>query len=310
MTPFGARAGRTQTYNRYAFADGDADGAAAAMSRGAVLVTGASSGIGEATARELVAHGFDVVAGVRRDEDAERLRASVGGLEPVELDITDADAVAAVAERLAARDRGRLAGLVNNAGVVVSGPLEFLEADELRRQFEVNVFGHMTVIRALLPLLRTARGRVVNVGSIGGRLGFPFIAPYHASKAALDSLTTSLRREVRPWGIRVALIEPGTIATPIWEKGLRYVDELERRMPPEGIELYGRALQASTEITERMTGAAAPPALVGRAALHALTARRPRRRYLVGRDARALAAMTRVLPAKAMDAAVSRQMGW
>lgn len=280
------------------------------MSRGAVLVTGASSGIGETIARELAGRGFEVFAGVRRNEDAERLGAGDSGLQPVRLDITDAETVAAVAERLAARDGAGLAGLVNNAGIVVSGPLEFLDPDDLRRQFEVNVFGHMAVIRALLPTLRTARGRIVNVGSIGGRLGFPFIAPYHASKAALDSLTTSLRREVRPWGIRVALIEPGAIATPIWEKGLREVDELEARMPPEGIDLYGRALQASGEITERMAGGAAPPARVARAVVHALSARRPRRRYVVGRDARALGAMTRVLPAKAMDAAVSRQMGW
>jgi NAD(P)-dependent dehydrogenase (short-subunit alcohol dehydrogenase family) len=207
------------------------------MPSGVVLVTGASTGIGEATALHLRELGFDVVAGVRRDEDAERLGGQ--GLRTVRLDVTDAAQVAATRE--AVGDEA-LAGLVNNAGVAVAAPLEYLPLDQLRRQLEVNLIGQVAVIQAFLPALRRAGGRIVNVSSIGGRVAGPLLSPYTASKFALEGLSDSLRREVRPQGVDVILIEPGGVKTPIWGKGSELARELIARMPSEAERLYGRLI--------------------------------------------------------------------
>src|SRR5919108_137787 len=197
------------------------------MASGAVLVTGASTGIGEATALHLRELGFDPVAGVRRDEDAERLESQ--GLRTVRLDVTDGAQIAA------ARDAvdGLLAGLVNNAGVGVAAPLEFLPLDQLRRQLEVNLIGQVAVIQAFLPALRRAGGRIVNGSSIGGRVAAPLLSPYNASKFALEAISDSLRRELRTQGVDVIVIEPGGVKTPIWKKGNELAGEMIAGMPPE-----------------------------------------------------------------------------
>ena len=190
----------------------------ACMPGGGVVVTGASSGIGEATALRLANAGFAVFAGVRREEDAEALR--LRGVRPVRLDVRDAAQVAAAAQEVrGALGPAGLVALVNNAGVVVPGPLEFVPLDKLRGQFEVNVIGQVAVIQAFLPLLRETRGRIVNISSIDGRIATPLLGPYVASKFALEGLSDALRRELRPWGIQITLIEPGAIKTRIWEKG-------------------------------------------------------------------------------------------
>src|SRR5688500_10451554 len=171
-----------------------------------VVVTGASSGIGEAPARMLAQRGLDVLAGVRKDADAERVGGLHDRVEAVKVDVADEASVAALAERVG--DAG-LAGLVNNAGISVSGPLEFVPLEEWRRQLEVNVIGQVAVTQALLPALRRARGRIVNIGSVGGRVAIPLLSPYNASKFALEGITDSLRRELRPLGVHVAIVEPG-----------------------------------------------------------------------------------------------------
>ena len=277
---------------------------------GAVLVTGASSGIGRATALRLDRSGFDVFAAVRREDDGRSLAAEASDrLRTPILDVTDAEAIAAVAAELAdaTGDRG-LAGLVNNAGIVVSGPLEFLALEELRQQLEVNVVGQVAVTQAVLPLIRTARGRIVNVGSVGGRVAKPVVGAYGASKHALEALTDALRMELRPWGIHVAIVEPSSIATPIWRKGADVGDERLAAFPERARELYGDQIEGLRRAADRQSRRAADPEIVAKAVEHALTADRPRTRYLVGPQARAQVVLKALLPARRFDALLARIM--
>jgi NAD(P)-dependent dehydrogenase (short-subunit alcohol dehydrogenase family) len=273
---------------------------------GTVVVTGASTGIGRATALRLARGGFTVLAGVRRQEDADALHAAQPGIEPVLVDVTDAAAVAALGERAAGAP---LAGLVNNAGIAVAGPLEGIPLDEVRRLYEVNVFGLLAVTQALLEPLRAGRGRIVNLGSIGGRIGTPFVAPYSSSKAAVRSLSASLRRELRPWGIRVALVEPGALDTPIWAKGEAGADETVGALPERVRTLYAKQLEALRTGVRKIASGAASPELAVDAIEHALTAERPRTLYTVGREARIQGVLHAALPDRAFDALVARAMG-
>src|SRR5919109_2839441 len=209
------------------------------MASGVVLVTGASTGIGEATALHLRELGFDPVAGVRRDEDADRLGGQ--GLRTVRLDVTDEAQIAAAGEAIG---DGALAGLVNNAGVAVAAPLEFVPLDQLRRQLEVNLIGQVAVTQAFLPALRRAGGRIVNVSSIGGRVALPLVSAYNASKFGLEGMSDSLRREVRDQGVDVILIEPGGVKTPIWNKSRGAAEEMLQGAPPEAERLYGKMISA------------------------------------------------------------------
>ena len=222
------------------------------MPSGTVLVTGASSGIGHAAALHLRQLGFDAVGGVRRDEDAERLEAE--GLRAVKLDVVDQESIAAARSALG---DGPLAGLVNNAGIGVGGPLEFLPLDQLRDVLEVNLVGQVAVTQAFLPALRLGRGRIVNVSSIGGRFALPLGGAYGASKFALEAVSDSLRRELLAQGVDVIVIEPGGVKTPIWEKGNARVAETMDAMTPEGERLYGgmiAALRREVEKIETETG--------------------------------------------------------
>jgi NAD(P)-dependent dehydrogenase (short-subunit alcohol dehydrogenase family) len=275
------------------------------MPSGVVLVTGASTGIGEATAFHLRELGFDPVAGVRRDEDAERLEGH--GLQTVRLDVTDEAQIAAAREAIG---DGALAGLVNNAGVAVAAPLEYLPLDQFRRQLEVNLIGQVAVTQVFLPALRRAGGRIVNVSSIGGRVALPLLSPYNASKFALEAVSDSLRRELRPQGIDVIVIEPGGIKTPIWKKGNKLADELISEMPPEAERLYGRlvaGVRRETVKIERERGLS--PRAVAEVIGTALTVERPRTRYVVGREAKVRANLARLLPDRAMDRLIGRALG-
>lgn len=270
-----------------------------------VVVTGASTGIGEACALHLDRLGLRVLAGVRKAEDGEALRRrSSDRLKPVLLDVTDGDSIAR-----AARDVGRLSGLVNNAGIVVAGPLEFLFLEDLRRQLEVNVVGPIAVTQAFLPALRAAKGRVVNIGSVSGLIATPFLGPYCASKFALEALTDSLRMELRPWGIRVAIVEPGAIATPIWAKSRAQASQAAKALPESGKELYAAALSRMDEFTEALSRKAIPAEAVARAVEHALTAKRPKLRYLLGRRTRFEAGMFRLIPRRWRDGIILRALG-
>jgi NAD(P)-dependent dehydrogenase (short-subunit alcohol dehydrogenase family) len=266
-----------------------------------VVITGASSGIGEACARHLAAAGHEVLAGARKDSDLDHIRSR--GWTALRLDVTDADSVRAAAEQA-----GRVDGLVNNAGVSVAGPLEFVPIEDLRRQFEVNVVGQVAVTQAFLPALRASRGRIVNMGSIAGRVALPALGPYAASKYALEAISDSLRRELRAHGVHVAIIRPGSIATAIWEKGKE--DALARRagMPQEGERVYGELLDALQQGAEEAAARGIDPVEVAKCVEHALTARRPRTRYLVGSDAKQRAGVARVVPDRLMDALIAREL--
>jgi NAD(P)-dependent dehydrogenase (short-subunit alcohol dehydrogenase family) len=270
---------------------------------GRVLITGASSGIGEASALRLARAGWRVLAGVRAAADGDRLRAAAGEqLEPVTIDVTEPATIAAVADQLGDEP---LDGLVNNAGTAFAMPLEFLPLDQLRGQLEVNLIGHVAVTQALLPNLRAARGRIVNVGSIAGRSALPFLGAYAASKHALEAFTDSLRVELRPFGIAVTVIEPGTIATSIWRKGGERFQELAAELPPELARLYGGRMAAFREAAAAAGQRAEPADDVAIVVERALTAERPKARYVVGRDARRRALVER-LPAGLRDRVYER----
>jgi NAD(P)-dependent dehydrogenase (short-subunit alcohol dehydrogenase family) len=274
----------------------------------AVLVTGASTGIGEASAQSLAAGGRTVFAGVRKEADAERLRGP--NLTPVLLDVTDEAQVEAVAAQITDEvgDAG-LAGVVNNAGVAYGGPLEYLALDEWRTQLEVNVVGQVAVTRAVLPLIRRGRGRIVFVGSISGRLGTVLMGPYAASKFAIEGLAESLRHELSPWHIAVAVVEPGAVRTAIWEKGRKKAAEVEASLPPEAHERYAAAMRSVLDGIEKSDKDGVDAGKVAEAIEHALFAKRPRHRYLVGPDAKVAGALSRLLPDKAKHAVMARIAG-
>lgn len=282
------------------------------MERGTVVVTGASTGIGEACALGLADLGFDVLGGVRKESDGERLRAQrPERIAPVLLDIVDEGSVRrATAEVERATGSAGLAGLVNNAGIAISGPMEYVPLAELRRQLEVNVIGQVAVTQALLPALRRASGRIVNMSSIGGRIALPLIGPYAASKFALEAVSDSLRRELRPWGIHVSLIEPGGIRTPIWDKSGAAADEVLGQMPAEAIERYGPLVEKIRAEADTISREGLAASAVADAVGHALTSARPRTRYLIGRDAKLRAAIAKRVPDRIFDALVARTLGW
>ncbi len=273
----------------------------------AVLVTGASTGIGEATAKLLAAHGIHVFAGVRKAADGERLQSSSrGGITPVVIDVTDTESMRAAREVIetVCGNRG-LAGLVNNAGVAYGGPLECTPVSVVRRLFDVNVFGALAATQEFLPLVRRGRGRIVNMSSISGRVALPFAGQYAASKFALRAMSDSLRMELRPWGIDVIMIEPGQIATPIWAKGVADCEQLQAEWSAEARERYGPTMHA---LLKRIGGVhGLPPERVAQAVLAALTARRPKACYVVGRDSRVLRWLGR-LPPRWRDWLFTRQI--
>jgi len=273
----------------------------------AVVVTGASSGIGEACALRLDGLGFRVFAGVRRQQDSDALRRKASErLAPVMLDVTDPLSAQSASDSVAAATGGvRLAGLVNNAGTDVAAPLEFLPLGELRRQLEVNVVGQIAVTQSFLPLLHQGSGRIVNIGSVSGRIASPLLGTYTASKFAMEGLTDTLRRELSLWGVAVSIVEPGRIATPIWQKSLKVADELLGALPRRALELYGPAIEEMQRGALEAARWGAPPEKVARAVEHALTAKRPRTRYPVGPDARLGALLVRLLPDPVLDRILS-----
>ena len=271
----------------------------------AVVVTGTSSGIGRACALLLARQGFTVFAGVRKTSDGDALRKDGGDrVIPVQLDVTDHDAVAAAARTVASAMRSRgesLHALVNNAGIGVSAPLEFQPLADIQKSFEINVVGQIAVTQAFLPLLRETRGRIVNICSVGDRIAIPFGGSLNGSKSAFAMMSESLRLELRPWGMYVVIIDPGAIMTPAVDKTLGDPDGMLRRMSPDAERLYGKYFREfTTRATERERNGS-PPEVVATAVLDALCDEHPRRRYVVGKGARTLATLPRVLPAPLLD---------
>jgi NAD(P)-dependent dehydrogenase (short-subunit alcohol dehydrogenase family) len=282
----------------------------------AVVITGASTGIGAHCALTLAAEGFRVYAGVRREADGEALRAqaepsSRDRLIPVRLEVTDSESIQQAAAFVSADLGGPCEhlGLVNNAGIVVGGPLEFLPLTSLRHQLAVNVEGPIAVTQAFMPLLRQAKqARIVMMSSIAGKSAVPFISPYCASKHALEAFSDALRVELAPFGIEVSIIEPGAIKTPIWQKSKQSVEALAQELPPEAHTYYGKAYAQVTQLSAQSEARGLPPEHVTRAVRHALTARQPRTRYVVGMDAQ-MRLLLGWLPDRVMDRLVRAYLG-
>jgi NAD(P)-dependent dehydrogenase (short-subunit alcohol dehydrogenase family) len=273
-----------------------------------VLVTGAARGIGRTTSLHLARRGWDVVAGVRGEADGAALAAEPdagGRVTAITLDVTSGADVAALPGWLP----DRLDAVVNNAGIALGGPVEALPLDEWRRQFEVNLFGQVAVTQAVLPKLRTSRGRVVFVSSLSGVISTPLTGAYSASKFALEAMADALRMEVRPWGVRVALIEPGSIDTDIWRYADAVLDETVASLSPEHRELYAGHIEGFRKMIPLSQKFALPAEGVAAAIERALTARRPRSRYVVGAGPKAQNVMARTAPTRLRDAALSKLLG-
>jgi len=275
------------------------------------LITGASTGIGESCARWLDARGHRVFAGVRREADAARLRAGASDrLVPIPIDVSDESSIRAALDRIGRALGGAgIDGVVNNAGIAVGGPLEYLPIDAIRRQMEVNLIGQIAVTQAFMPLLRRARGRLVFIGSIGGRFTTPFLWPYCASKFGLEAISDALRVELQPWGMHVAIVEPGSIATPIWKKpgdgGAPVIGERERDMERD----YGKAMVAFRTAVAAAGARGIPADAVAKVVEHALTSRSPRTRYVVGRDAKIQLALRHFVTDRLRDRFLTRVLG-
>ena len=266
--------------------------------RGCVVVTGASTGIGAASARELARRGFHVLAGVRRDRDADALRAP--GVEPVILDITQPDHIAELAARVGSQ-AGSLRALVNNAAIQTNAPVETLPLDEWRQLFEVNLFGHVAVTQALLPALLRHSGRVVNISSVGGKVAMATYGPYAGTKFALEAVSDSLRRELAPLGVQVVVVEPGGIRTEMGDRVIANTNRLAAAMSPEQRDRYGSLVQAINAQTAAGTSSGKSAGDAARVIAKAVTAGKPRTRYTIGRDAALITRMSRVLPDRTLE---------
>jgi NAD(P)-dependent dehydrogenase (short-subunit alcohol dehydrogenase family) len=275
-----------------------------------VVVTGASTGIGEATALELSRRGHPVFAGVRSEEAGARVQSmSNGKIIPLLLDVTDGEQIgAAVAKVRELTGSAGLGGLVNNAGIAVSSPLEIIPLTEFRRQMEVNVVGQLAVIQAFVPLLRIGRGRIVNVTSINGSLATPFLGPYAASKFAFEAISDALRIELRRWGIKVIVVAPGAINTPIWEKSSAGAEQLAAGVSEEGVRLYEADLNIWRDVVREVARTADPVEKVVEKIVLALTSARPRARYYMKFSQRFLCRGFRVAPESVRDWFVRRAM--
>ncbi len=248
----------------------------------------------------LAQEGFAVFAGVRSAQDAARLRRESDGLEPITLDVRNASDIAAAAQAIRARGLP-LCGVVNNAGIAVAGPLEYLPLDDFRRQFEVNLFGALAVTQAVLPLLRQSMGRVVFVSSVSGQIAPPYLGPYAASKFALEAMADAMRIELSRFGIAVSVVQPGNVKTPIWQKGRDANPEMMERLPARALEHYGEHIDALTRLTEHEERTGIDAGQVAQAILRALTDGKSRARYPVGNPPAWQRRMAALLPERIRD---------
>jgi NAD(P)-dependent dehydrogenase (short-subunit alcohol dehydrogenase family) len=280
---------------------------ATASSAELVIVTGASTGIGSATARELAGRGFHVLAGVRRDEDADALRSE--RIEPKILDITQPADIAAIAERVARDPEQRpLRGLVNNAGIAVNAPVEVLPMTEWHRQFDVNLFGHIAMTQALLPALLQSSATVVNITSVGGKVAMATYGASAGAKFALEAVSDALRREITPFGVKVVIIEPGAVITEMASRGVATADRLAAHMTPDQHQRYDPLISATTTQARTFAADGVPAAQAAQVIADALTTKSPRARYTIGRDAAIITRLARLAPDRLLDRLLQRNL--
>lgn len=270
-----------------------------------VLVTGAARGIGKAVSVRLAQQGWQVYAGVRKLSDGDALVELDSRITPVLLDVTNSEHIATLDAVLPAD----LTAVVNNAGVVADGPVELLELDALRNEFEINVFGTLAVTQAVLPRLRTTRGRIVFISSLSGRISTPGTGAYNSSKFALEGLVDALRIELRPWRIHTSLIEPGPIATDMWADAVTMVDSTTAKLTPAQLDLYGPHMSGMRKMAQQVQRIAAPTATVVAEVEKALTARNPKSRYVVGLAGKAQLLATQLTPTPILDTVLALAAG-
>ncbi len=272
-----------------------------------VIVTGTSSGIGRATAEQLAAEGFHVLAGVRRQEDADKIKRN--NIEPVIVDVTNIGTLKALAERVEQDPLGRpLRAVVNNAGIAVNAPLEMVPLDEFRRQIEVSVIGQVAVIQALIPALLNSGGRVVNIGSLGGKVSMPGFGIYSAAKFAMEAINDSLRREMSSFGLKVIMITPGGVSTGLSEQGITTAERLAKLMTPDQHRRHDRLFDAVKTQAESWATDGIRPEKVAAVVSRAIHVNKPRTRYTAGRDSALLTRLVRILPDKLLDRMLRSQM--
>ncbi|MBM6996515.1 SDR family NAD(P)-dependent oxidoreductase [Paenibacillus sp. DXFW5] len=272
-----------------------------------VVVTGTSSGIGRATAEQLAAEGFHVLAGVRRQEDADKIKRQ--NIEPVIVDVTKVDTLKALAERVEQDPLGRpLRAVVNNAGIAVNAPLEMVPLDEFRRQIEVSVIGQVAVIQALTPALLNSGGRVVNIGSLGGKVSMAGFGIYSAAKYAMEAINDSLRREMSSFGLKVIMITPGGVSTGLTEQGIATAERLAKLMTPDQHRRHDRLFDAVKAQAEMWAKDGIRPEKVAAVISRAIHEKKPRTRYTAGRDSALLTRLVRILPDKLLDRMLCSQM--
>jgi NAD(P)-dependent dehydrogenase (short-subunit alcohol dehydrogenase family) len=277
----------------------------------AVVITGCSTGIGKTCALTLVRAGYHVFAGVRKPEDGEALRREAGEqLSPLLLDVTDGDQVRAAAEQVreALGEDGVLAGLINNAGIAVYGPLELLPIETLRYQYEVNVIGHVAVTQAFIPMLRRDKGRVIIIGSSSGFLTPAFLGPYASSKCALESLADAFRRELLPWGIEVVLMQPGAVITPLWDKSISEGDSWFDGLPEPLRRLYAKGFGAMRKMFADKSGTGVKAEDLAARVLEALTKKKPKTHYPMGKDTAGYRVLEK-LPPRMVDFMLGTSLG-
>ena len=277
--------------------------------RGAVVITGASTGIGAACAVGLAQRGYKVFAGVRKPEDGQRIQAEGGeNLVPVRLDVTDAASIQSALEEVKQSLQGQaLRGLFNNAGISINGPMEFVKVEDLRWQLEVNCIGQLAVTQAFLPLLRESKGRIITTGSVGGFVTTPMLGPYCMSKYAIEAFSDALRVELTPQGVDVVLLEPAAVATPIWDKGMEDAKKVTDAPPPGLEERYGKFLDGINKFAEEGKRDAADPKVVLDAVVHALEASKPKTRYRMGTGV-GQRRFLRMLPDRMRDSALLKPL--
>jgi NAD(P)-dependent dehydrogenase (short-subunit alcohol dehydrogenase family) len=274
----------------------------------AILVTGASTGIGYATSALLAREDFTVFAGVRNASDSERL-GSIAGIAPLQLDVTDAEQIRDAAH-IVHESGVPLRGIVNNAGIAIPGPLELLPIDELRRQFEVNFFGTVAITQAFLPMLRVSRGRIIFMSSVSGQIATAFVGAYSSSKFAMEAAADALRMELRGSGVGISVVQPGNVDTPIWRKGRRGKDSLLAQAPQATLAHYEKQLNALANLSEHQQRTGIDPDVVASVVLHALQAKKPRARYAVGSPAGWMRRTFTSLPERVRDRLIMRRMGF
>ena len=277
--------------------------------RALVVVTGASTGIGAATARELGGRGFHVLAGVRRDADGDAIRSA--NVEPRRLDITNEGDIAMLVKRIADDpERRPLRALVNNAGIQINAPVEAMPLSEWRQLFEVNLFGHVAMTQALLPMLIESRGTVVNVSSVGGKVAMAGYGAYAGSKFALEAVSDALRREVADFGVKVVVIEPGAVTTEMTGRLVIAAERITSGMSAEQRGRYGALMHAVIAQAQRFTreGAGLPAEAAARAIADAIISERPRTRYTIGRDAAIIVRLARWVSDRMLDSIFARAL--